>query len=125
MLSGTRANRYSFAMHYYMPTRDSVILHTCDNPECCNPEHLVTGSQGENTRDTEIKGRRRHGSAHRIGAKTVENDLKILELHKAGKQPWEISLALGIVPALVRKALLYYAPNPDQSPCWMNDRHHR
>lgn len=28
-----------------------VVRHTCDNPECCNPEHLIIGSRSENELD--------------------------------------------------------------------------
>lgn len=35
-----------------------VVLHSCDNPWCCNPEHLTTGSQRENMLDMNTKGRR-------------------------------------------------------------------
>ena len=34
-----------------------VILHTCDNPACMNPEHLVLGSQQENVEDMISKDR--------------------------------------------------------------------
>jgi hypothetical protein len=34
-----------------------VILHTCDNPPCINPEHLVLGTQSENVADMYLKGR--------------------------------------------------------------------
>lgn len=27
------------------------IRHTCDNPACCNPKHLVPGTQGDNEND--------------------------------------------------------------------------
>ena len=27
---------------------DKVIMHKCDNPKCCNPEHLSIGTQKEN-----------------------------------------------------------------------------
>jgi uncharacterized protein (DUF433 family) len=29
-----------------------VVRHTCDNGFCCNPEHLVVGTQKDNARDT-------------------------------------------------------------------------
>lgn len=35
------------------------ILHTCDNPSCCRPDHLYEGTQADNMRDT-IERRRHH-----------------------------------------------------------------
>ena len=32
-------------------------MHTCDNPACCNPKHLVLGTQNENILDMTNKRR--------------------------------------------------------------------
>ena len=39
--------------------RDTVgfLLHKCDNPICCNPNHLYVGSQLDNIRDRDRKNR--------------------------------------------------------------------
>lgn len=34
-----------------------VIMHSCDNPACVNPEHLSVGTQTENVADMYAKGR--------------------------------------------------------------------
>ena len=34
-----------------------VVMHKCDNPKCCNPEHLELGTQRENVADMIQKNR--------------------------------------------------------------------
>jgi hypothetical protein len=42
-----RAHRFALFAHTgRWPARS--VLHSCDNPKCCNPEHLAEGSQTEN-----------------------------------------------------------------------------
>lgn len=59
--------RYVFAHRFifeqsgsYIPPGIS-ILHKCDNPSCVNPLHLRMGTQQENNRDRDRKGRVAHG----------------------------------------------------------------
>lgn len=40
----------------------TLIRHQCDNPICCNPYHLQTGTHQENMED--MKSRERHGLPH-------------------------------------------------------------
>lgn len=44
------------------------ILHECDNPRCCNPNHLFLGTQRDNNLDRTLKGRTASGD--RNGART-------------------------------------------------------
>jgi len=50
-----------------------VIRHTCDNPKCINPEHLISGTQDDNIQDAVKKGRMRRGNL-------TDNDIKIIRL---------------------------------------------
>lgn len=34
-----------------------VVRHKCDNPPCCNPDHLELGTQAENVQDSLDRGR--------------------------------------------------------------------
>lgn len=40
----------------------AVIMHTCDNPPCCNPEHLRLGDKWLNSLDKVAKGRQQRGT---------------------------------------------------------------
>ena len=51
----------------YLPP---VVMHTCDNPRCINPEHLVAGDWDSNNKDRAAKGR----SAQRNDAKRKITD---------------------------------------------------
>ena len=41
-----------------------VARHTCDNPPCCNPEHLEVGTQADNLRDAVSRGRANLSGLH-------------------------------------------------------------
>ena len=41
-----------------------TIRHTCDNPACCNPKHLLSGTTMENVVDRVSRGRGACGEKH-------------------------------------------------------------
>ena len=52
-----RAHRVSYE-HYLGPIPDGAIIrHRCDNPPCINPEHLLPGSNAENSTDRMSRNR--------------------------------------------------------------------
>lgn len=41
-----------------------VVMHACDNPRCCNPDHLSVGTDQDNRDDCVAKDRHVHGETH-------------------------------------------------------------
>ena len=54
-----RAHRISFAISQGIDLEDIVgeVRHSCDNPPCVNPNHLLEGTHADNMRDKVIRGR--------------------------------------------------------------------
>lgn len=63
-----RAHRVAFEIAYG-PIPDGLgIMHTCDNPGCVNPNHLVLGTQKQNMVDM----RRKNRASAQVSVKLVE-----------------------------------------------------
>lgn len=46
-----------------------IIRHTCDNPRCCNPAHLIAGTDADNAHDRAARGRGVYHYAHKTHCK--------------------------------------------------------
>lgn len=50
-------HRYAYEL-FVGPIPDGLIIcHHCDNPPCCNPDHLYAGTHADNTADKIARGR--------------------------------------------------------------------
>lgn len=57
------------------------IMHSCDNPPCINPRHLVAGTHTDNMRDMFSKGRRIAAVGERASkAKLTEKDVRDIRM---------------------------------------------
>lgn len=45
------AHRYALSLTTTLP-ESAVVRHQCHNPKCCNPDHLLVGSQKDNYADS-------------------------------------------------------------------------
>ncbi len=57
------AHRIAYLIAFGPPGKKHV-LHTCDNPPCCNPHHLFLGVQADNNNDKVSKRRHRYAERH-------------------------------------------------------------
>lgn len=62
-----------------IPVDKPCVLHKCDNPKCCNPKHLYTGTQQNNANDREKRNRSNfaHGEKHYRAKLTEKQVLEI------------------------------------------------
>jgi DNA invertase Pin-like site-specific DNA recombinase len=74
------------------------VLHSCDNPPCCNPHHLRSGTQLENVQDMHAKGRARKAKGLENGrAKLSDKQVaEIRYLRGEGIGPTELAKQFGI-----------------------------
>jgi len=57
-----RANRVAYELANGVDLGDLIVRHTCDNPPCCNPKHLIPGTHKDNAIDRDTRDRRFGGS---------------------------------------------------------------
>lgn len=64
-------------------------LHRCDNPPCLRPSHLYEGTQADNARDRDTRGRGAAGPRGSRNKLTPDQVQEILQRHAPGRNRWE------------------------------------
>lgn len=86
-----RAHRRSYEIFRGEIPEGMQVCHSCDNPSCCNPEHLWIGTPKENTQDCIKKGRLNSQKRAKSAGKIKEDEVReIRELYKQGVSRKEI-----------------------------------
>jgi len=84
---------------------DLLVCHKCDNPPCCNPEHLFVGTAADNHRDRNEKGRQARGERQGSAKLTSTQVEWIKEQYTAGRSSSEIAAELPVTTAHVKRIL--------------------
>jgi hypothetical protein len=83
----TSPHRVSFELANGEIQEGMMVLHTCDNPLCCNPSHLYMGNHAQNMRDMVDRQRRKGicaGSSNGRSKLTQEQATEIRAMYAAG-----------------------------------------
>lgn len=104
------AHRFSYMIHHDL-TRDEmegfVLRHTCDNPPCVNPNHLIPGTRGDNNRDSVERNRKPVGEAAHKSKLTTDQVLNIRQLHTSHSlNQRELAEAFGVSIGTINDLLL-------------------
>lgn len=79
-----------------------MVMHSCDNPRCINPEHLSLGTNADNLADMARKGRAARGSRHGVAKLTEKEVLGIRELFREGRSKLSLAREFGVSHHAIR-----------------------
>lgn len=76
----------------------NLIMHSCDNPPCCNPDHLSQGTHQDNHDDSRRKGRSRpmNGEDNPRGKLTEHQVRMAYYLNKTGISQRDLALLFNV-----------------------------
>ncbi|HUS95312.1 MAG TPA: HNH endonuclease [Hyphomicrobiaceae bacterium] len=80
--------------------------HSCDNPECVNPEHLFAGTRSDNMQDAATKGRLPGSPGPRDAKTSIADRQKIRERYAAGESQQQLAEAYGVQQARISQIVL-------------------
>jgi len=95
----------AYLWHGFNFESDKWILHHCDNPPCCNPEHLYIGNAKQNAQDRQRRGRSNSviGSNHGLSKLREVDVLEIRKLLSEGVRPGVLAKQFKVSAANITK----------------------
>lgn len=97
------AHRFSFLVfNGYLP---EMVLHTCDNKKCVNPEHLYAGDRQQNAKDASERNRLPVGPANNKTKLTAPEVLEIKKRVAAGESILSVSKDFPVSYQAVRQII--------------------
>jgi hypothetical protein len=89
------AHRLTYCTHRGLPLsviEGDEIRHSCDNPRCINPDHLILGTHAQNMRDMVLRNRQPKGE-DRANSKLKTADVIAIREAYANGEWWPRKLA--------------------------------
>jgi hypothetical protein len=79
------------------------VCHTCDNPSCCNPDHLFLGTAADNSADMVAKGRSpRTSMPGEANPRAVISDQDVSLIRSSDLATKELAVKFGVTEHHIR-----------------------
>lgn len=122
---GWRAHRLAWVAVFGEIPVGRCVLHSCDNPPCCNVEHLFLGSQSDNHKDMIDKGRNAYGEAGGLSkmTKSVVEDAR--RRYASGERLADLAIEIGVNNSTLFEALRGWTWKSAGGPVQLSKRRNR
>ena len=95
------ATRLMWRLTHGIDPSSQLVCHTCDNPGCCNPNHLFLGTDEDNNNDKEAKRRGKHPAGENNGlAKLTTED--VISIYHSADAPADLGRKYGVTGENIR-----------------------
>lgn len=97
------AHRFSYKANVGDIPDGMSVCHTCDVPNCVNPDHLFLGTHLDNMRDKVKKGRCQalRGDKNPYHKLTEDQVVVIKQMLRCGADRGEVAATFGVVPGTI------------------------
>lgn len=85
------AHRTAYKLYKGEIPENMMVCHSCDIPECVNPDHLFLGTALDNMRDKISKGRHRGAKGGESHHNSKLNKKDVIEIRKSKKYQYELA----------------------------------
>jgi hypothetical protein len=99
------AHRVSYRIHHGPIPAGIQVRHTCDNPPCVNPSHLLLGTGKENARDALERDRYRRGSRNGRAKLTESQVAEIRRCWASGETQVSMAQRFGVSKSAIQWVL--------------------
>lgn len=102
------SHRIAYTLEYGSTPAEMLVCHKCDNPPCCNPNHLFLGTYMDNNSDCSLKGRyqsRPKGSGNYAAKLNERNIIDIRRVASEGLAQRKIASLYNVSPSLISRIL--------------------
>lgn len=106
------AHRVAWEMNNGKIPKGLLVLHSCDNPSCCNPMHLFLGTNKQNTQDMIQKKRygfyKNRAKGEKNGNSKLNREIieEILVRYKNGETQESIGIHFGVSQTAISNIIL-------------------